>query len=118
MNNRVITIFYSSREIGGRPDPVDLWPVCPACEKALGIKSEDKRATSVVPPEAMPLVFSAEQAALELGFTLELVDINQLPFVQRMKLKLQGIPIPSIKIGDDYIDGSPTKDEIVYYLSN
>jgi len=84
----------------------------------MGVKAKDSEVKSLVPPEAMPLVFSAEQAALELGFTLEIVDINQLPLIQRMRFKLLGIPIPCVKIGDDYVDGSPTKDEIIHHMSN
>jgi hypothetical protein len=61
----------------------------------------------------MPLVFSAELAAQELGVTFELIDINRLNMIQRMNERLNGKPIPRVSIGDDFVGATATKDEII-----
>lgn len=94
-----------------------LQPVCHSCEKKLGSKTKDSRSTVHVPAEAMPLIFSAELAAQQLGITFNLVDINQMSVIQRLKFKLQGIPIPCVKIGDEFISGLSTKDEIIAQIA-
>ena len=90
-----------------------LQPICHACDKALGLNKKNKQLIESIPPEVMPLIFSAELAAKELGIILELVDINQMSVFQRIKIKLKGMPIPCLKIGEEFIFGNPTKDEII-----
>ena len=117
LNGLEFTVFFSSRSFGGHKGREGLWPVCHSCDKALGLKNNDEISKSI-PPEAMPLVFSAEQAAIELGIKLVLVDINQMPFFQKLKFKLLGKPIPCLKIGEKIICGIPTKEEILeFYYS-
>ena len=105
-----IRVFFSSKTIGGFKGREGFAPVCHACEKRLGKTSELKE---VVPPEAMTLAFSAELAAEELGTSLEFIDITRLTLVQRMNERLNGKPVPRISIGEKFITGSPTKDEII-----
>ena len=61
----------------------------------------------------MTLAFSGELAAKELGIDLELIDIARLPLSQRMNERLNGKPIPRLSIGNEFLTGSPTKDEII-----
>ena len=107
-----IRVFYSSRTFGGFKGRSGLEPVCHSCDKQLGI-TKDSEVRKVVPAEVMPLVFSAELAAQELGVTFELIDINRLSIIERMNERLNGKPVPRVSIGDDFVDGSATKDEIV-----
>ncbi|MGY5875408.1 MAG: hypothetical protein RTU30_06660 [Candidatus Thorarchaeota archaeon] len=117
MNDQVITVFYSSRAIGGYTGREGTWMVCHSCDKALGVKAKEVYSGDLIPPEVMPLVFSAELAAQELGVTFELIDIKHIPVFQRLRFKIQGRPIPCVKIGDEFINGTPTKDEIVEFHS-
>jgi hypothetical protein len=105
-----IRIFFSSKTVGGFKGRQGMQPVCHSCDKTLGKSNELHK---VVPPDAMTLVFPAEIAANELGTTMELVNITQMPFRQRMNERLNGLPVPRISIGDEFITGHPTKDEIV-----
>jgi hypothetical protein len=107
-----ICVFYSSKTFGGFKGRSGLEPVCHSCDKKLGI-TKDGEVRMVVPTDAMPLVFTAELAAQELGVPFEMVDINRLGVVQRMNERLNGRPIPRISIGDSFITGTPTKDEII-----
>ena len=111
-----IRVFFSSKTIGGFKGREGFAPVCHACEKRLGKNNE---LIEFVPSEAMTLVFSAELASQELGVSLELIDVNQLSLAQRMNERFNGKPIPRISIGERFIAGSPTKDEIItlYHLS-
>ena len=107
-----IRVFYSSKTFGGFKGRTGLEPVCHSCDKRLGIV-KDSEVREVIPTEVMPLVFSAELAAQELGVGFELVDINRLSIVQRMNERLNGKPVPRVSIGDDFIDSSATKDQII-----
>jgi len=105
-----IRVFFSSKTVGGFKGRRGMEPVCHSCDKKQGTTSE---LTEVVPPEAMSLTFSAELASRELGVKLDLVDTTRLTLSQRMNERLNGKPIPRISIGDKFITGSPTKDEII-----
>lgn len=105
-----IRVFFSSKTVGGFKGRRGMEPVCHSCDKRLGNTNELRE---VVPPEAMTLAFSAELAAKELGINIELIDITQLNLVQRMNERLNGKPVPRISIGEIFITGSPTKDEII-----
>ena len=105
-----IRVFFSSKTIGGFKGRKGLEPVCHSCDKRLGKTSELRE---VVPPEAMTLAFSAELASKELGINIELIDIARLTLAQRLNERLNGKPIPRIGIGEKFITGSPTKDEII-----
>ena len=106
-----IRVFFSSKTVGGFKGRRGMEPVCHSCDKKLGKTNELKE---VVPPEAMTLVFSAELASRELGVNLELIDVTRLTLAQRMNERLNGKPIPRISIGEKFITGSPTKDEIIH----
>jgi hypothetical protein len=106
----IIRVFFSSKTVGGFKGRRGMEPVCHSCDKKLG-KSNEMR--EVVPPEAMTLAFSAELAARELGIDIELIDIAQLTLVQRLNERLNGKPIPRISIGEKFITGDPTKDDII-----
>ena len=105
-----IQVFFSSKTLGGFKGRRGMEPVCHSCDKKLGKTNE---LTEVVPPEAMTLAFSAELAARELGINIELIDINRLKLIQRMNERLNGKPIPRISVGEKFITGDPTKDEII-----
>ena len=107
-----IRVFFSSKTYGGLKGRTGLEPVCHSCDKHLGI-AQDAEVRTVIPTEAMPLVFSAELAAKELRVPFELIDINRLSMIQRMNERLNGKPVPRVCIGDDFVDGSATKDEII-----
>ncbi|MHA1962334.1 MAG: hypothetical protein ACW99U_19190 [Candidatus Thorarchaeota archaeon] len=113
-NSHSIRVFFSSKTLGdfkGRKGLEPVW-TCHYCDKKLGVARSSER-RDVLPPEVMPLVFSAELASQVLGVSLELVDINRLNMVQRMNERLNGKPVPRVCIGEDFITGSPTKDEII-----
>ncbi len=105
-----IRVFFSSKTVGGFKGRQGMQPVCHSCDKKLGMTNE---LTEVIPPDAMNLVFSAKLAAKDLGIDIELIDINRLPLVQRMNEKLNGKPVPRIGVGERFITGTPTKDEII-----
>ena len=105
-----IRVFFTSKTVGGFKGREGFAPVCHACEKRLGKNDELKE---VVPPDAMTLAFSAELASRELGVNLELIDITRLTLAQRLTERLNGRPVPRISIGERFITGSPTKDEII-----
>jgi len=105
-----IRIFFSSKTVGGFKGRRGMEPICHSCDKKLGNTSELKK---VVPPAAMTLAFSAELAAKELGIDIELIDVTRLPLAQRMNERLNGKPIPRLSIGEKFITGDPTKDEII-----
>ncbi len=105
-----IHVFFSSKTVGGFKGRIGMEPVCHSCDKKLGKTSELRE---VIPPEAMTLAFSAELAARELGIKIELIDITRLTLVQRMNERMNGKPVPRISIGDRFVTGSPTKDEII-----
>ncbi len=105
-----IHVIFSSKTVGGFKGRKGMEPVCHSCDKKLGKTSELRE---VVPPETMALVFSAELAARELGTNIELVDITRFTLVQRMNERLNGKPVPRISIGEKFITGSPTKDEVI-----
>ncbi len=114
LNDNGIRVFFSSKTIGifkGREGMIHL---CHACDRNFGIQNEYRQ---VIPPEIMTLVFSAELASQELGVNLRLIDINRLNLGQRMKEKVNGKPIPRISIGEEFIAGNPTKDEIIALYS-
>ena len=105
-----IRVFFSSKTVGGFKGRRGMEPVCHSCDKKLGKTSELRE---VVPPEAMTLAFSAELAARELGIDIELIDVTRLTLARRMNERMNGKPIPRISIGEKFITGSPTKDEII-----
>lgn len=116
LNDTGIRVFFSSKTIGIFTGREGMIHVCHTCDRNFGIQNEYEQ---VIPPEIMALVFSAELASQELGVDLRLIDINRLNLVQRMKEKVNGKPIPRISIGEKFITGDPTKDEIIalYYRS-
>ena len=105
-----IRVFFSSKTIGVFKGREGMVHVCHTCDRNFGIENEYEQ---VIPPEIMALVFSAELASQELGVSLRLIDINRLNLVQKMKHKMNGKPIPRISIGEKFITGDPTKDEII-----
>ncbi|MHA2423538.1 MAG: hypothetical protein ACXAEF_02050 [Candidatus Thorarchaeota archaeon] len=92
---------------------IGYMPVCYSCEDRLGLKKKDQSGNHLVPPEVMPLIFSAKSAAEELGSAFELIDICRLPFSKRLILRLSNKPIPRVSIGEQHLVGSPTKQEII-----
>ena len=111
-----IWVFFSSKTIGVFQGREGMIHVCHTCDRNFGIQNEYEQ---VIPPEIMTLVFSAKLASQELGVNLRLVDINRLNLIQRLKEKVNGKPLPRICVGEKFITGDPTKDEIValYYRS-
>ncbi len=116
-NPKGISVFYQSRTIGGRPGRIGLEPVCHSCEKALGLKSDDTL-TTLVPPEALPLVFSAQAAATELGVPFKIIDISQLSLLERLKTYISSKPVPRINIGEEFMTGTPTTQDIIDFYLN
>ena len=109
-NAYTIRIFFSSKKVGGFKGRYGMQHVCHSCDKKLGKGNELQE---VVPPEAMTLAFSGERAARELEVDIKLIDVSRLPLVQRMNERLNGKPVPRISIGEKFVSGSPTKDEII-----
>ncbi len=119
-NGESIRVFFSSKTIGGGfKGRKGLEPVCHSCDKKLGIVNESN-VRVVIPSDVMPLVFSAELAAKELGIGFEVIDINRMSMVQRMNERLNGKPVPRVCIREECIAGSPSKDEIIalYHFSS
>ena len=116
LNDNGIRVFFSSKTIGIFKGREGMIHVCHTCDRNFGIQNEYEQ---VIPPEIMALVFSAELASQELGVNFRLIDINRLSLVQRMKEKVSGKPIPRICVGEKFITGDPSKDEIIalYYRS-
>ena len=110
LSDNGIWVFFSSKTIGVFKGREGMVHVCHTCDRNFGIENEYEQ---VIPPEIMALVFSAELASQELGVNLRLIDINRLNLVKRMKEKVNGKPVPRIVIGERFISGSPTKDEII-----
>ncbi len=110
LSDNGIRVFFSSKTIGVFKGREGMIHVCHTCDRNFGIENEYQQ---VIPPEIMALVFSAELASQELGVNLKLIDINQLNLVERMKERVNGKPIPRISIGEIFITGDPTKDEII-----
>ncbi|MFW9792735.1 MAG: hypothetical protein ACFFEE_00410 [Candidatus Thorarchaeota archaeon] len=109
-NEDCIRVFFSSKTVGGFKGRIGMEPVCLSCDKILG-KSNELR--EIVLPEALSLAVSAELASYELRINLELADINRLNMFQRLNERLNGKPIPRVSIGQEFIIGSSTKDEII-----
>ena len=110
LNDNGIWVFFSSKTIGVFKGREGMVHVCHTCDRNFGIENEYEQ---VIPPEIMAIVFSAELASRELGVSLRLIDVNRLSLVQKMKEKVNGKPIPRIAIGERFISGEPTKDEII-----
>ena len=111
-NYKTIRVFFSSRTIGGSKGRKGLEPVCYSCDKKMGmVRSSEVRV--LVPSEVMPLFFSAELAAKELGIGFEAIDTNRMSIIERMTEKTNRKPVPRVSIGEDFLTGSPTKDEII-----
>jgi hypothetical protein len=110
LDDNGIWVFFSSKTIGVFTGREGMIHVCHTCDRNFGIQNEYEQ---VIPPEIMTLVFSAELASKELGVNLRLIDINRLNMVQKMKEKMNGKPIPRICVGEKFITGDPTKDEII-----
>jgi hypothetical protein len=68
-----------------------------------------------IPSDQMPLLYAARDAANEIGCDLEFVDVSQLSFMQRMKERLVGNPIPRMIIGDRILAGVSSKEEIIKF---
>ena len=107
-----IRVVFSTQSTGGFQARMGLEPVCPSCEKRLGI-SRNPQTTLVIPQEISSLIFSARLAAEELDVELELLDISSLSIVQRLKELANGKPVPRVEIGDEFLTGFPTKQDII-----
>jgi len=107
-----IYIHYTSRTTGGFKGREGLAPVCHSCDKKLGVGGTAEIQAGI-PSDVMPLVFSAQLASEELGVKFELIDTNRLNLVQQMKERFNGKPIPRVSVGQEYITGFLTKDEII-----
>jgi hypothetical protein len=70
-----------------------------------------------IPSEHMPLLYAVRDAAKDLGCDLEFVDVSQLSFMQRMKERLVGNPIPRMIVGDRILAGVSSKDEIIEFYN-
>ena len=110
LNDNGIRVFFSSKTIGVFKGREGMVHVCHTCDRNFGIQREYEQ---VIPPEIMSLVFSAELASEELGISLRIIDVNRLNLVHKIKEKVNGKPIPRISIGEKFITGNPTKDEII-----
>ncbi|TFG27830.1 hypothetical protein EU528_12170 [Candidatus Thorarchaeota archaeon] len=110
LNDNGICVFFSSKTVGVFKGREGMVHVCHTCDRNFGIQNEYEQ---VIPPEIMKLVFSAELASQELELSLKLIDVNRLNLVHRMKEMVNGKPIPRISIGEKFISGEPTKDEII-----
>jgi hypothetical protein len=100
-NGHTIRVFFSSTTIGGFKGREGLAPVCYSCEKKSGARRNDE-VRVLVPSEVMPLIFSAELAAEELGIGFELIDVNRMSIVQRMSERVNGKPVPRVCIEDEF----------------
>ena len=109
-----ICIYYTSRTTGGFKGREGLAPVCHSCDKKLGVGGTAQVQASI-PSDVMPLVFSVQLASEELGVEFELIDTNRLSIVQQMKERFNGKPIPRISVGQEYITGFLSKDEIIEF---
>ena len=112
LNDNGIRVFFSSKTIGVFKGREGIVHVCHSCDRNFGIQNEYRQ---IIPPEIMTLVFSAELASRELGIDLELIDVNRLKLVHRMKEMMNGKPLPRITIGEAFISGELTKDEIIAF---
>ncbi|MGY5865780.1 MAG: hypothetical protein RTV41_14350 [Candidatus Thorarchaeota archaeon] len=113
-NGFIIRVFFSSTTIGGLKGRKGLEPVCYSCEKSMGV-ARDSEVRVLVPSEVMPLFFSAELAAKELGVGFEAIDINRMSIVQKLSEKTNRKPVPRVSVGEDFLVGSPTKNEIIRF---
>jgi len=113
VNDLCIRVFYSSRTVGTSSDRMGFMHACHSCEERLGLKKKDQSGTHLVPPEVMPVIFSAKSAAKEVGVECEIIDINQLSRRERLTHLLSGKPLPRVSISDSFLTGIPTKQEII-----
>jgi hypothetical protein len=88
-------------------------PVCHSCESRLGLKKKDQSGEHLVPPEVMPMIYSAKSAAEEVGAEFELIDISKLPITKRLRMLLSNKPIPRVCIGTHTLAGIPTTQDII-----
>lgn len=68
------------------------------------------KAGRMIPEEHRILLDAASRAAEKLGCELEVVDVSDYGFIQKMRAK--GV-IPRIEIGERILTGLPTSNEIV-----
>jgi hypothetical protein len=116
-NRYCIRVFFSSRNVGGFKGREGMAPVCHSCEKRLGVK-RSAATREEIPPEVLPIVFSAQRASEELGISLELIDVNRLSTFEKMKEKMNGKPLPRVSVGEDFLTGSLSKAEIVEFYKH
>ena len=101
---RLISVFYASKTVGGFKGREGMNPVCHSCDKRLG-KSGEVTSREGIPPEAVPLVFVAQAASEQVHSALEFIDVAGMSTLERMKERIGGRPLPRISIGSGPIPG-------------
>ncbi|MFW9920094.1 MAG: hypothetical protein ACFFED_10870 [Candidatus Thorarchaeota archaeon] len=113
MTNRPsIRVVYSTKSIGSIRGRTGLESVCHNCDRQLGIVRDFQKIVAI-PQEISSLIFCVQLAAEALDVELELVDSSSMSIVQRLKEMVNGKPIPRIEIGEVFLTGFPTKQEII-----
>ena len=64
----------------------------------------------MIPQDHLILLDAATRAAEKLGLCLEVIDISEISFFQKRKMKSM---VPRIEIGKEIMTGLPTSDDIV-----
>ncbi|UCE10951.1 MAG: hypothetical protein JSW61_03200 [Candidatus Thorarchaeota archaeon] len=80
---------------------------------SVPFSDKDGKSNRIVPPDVMPLIYSAKAAADEIGCKLIVIDIATMGFREKRRSKVTSLPIPRVQVGLEVLPGIPTKAEIL-----
>jgi len=113
----IVVVFRSQEVVTGSAD----WRGIHLCDYGhvmsgggvVPLSDMQGKADRFVPQDQYPLVYAASLAARRLGCEIVYVDLATLPLIQRVREQLRGLPVPRVVVGDRYLTGTPSSDEIV-----
>ena len=111
--NSTLRVFIESKSQTLQAADMDTvgHPICSGTNSTDWSNATGK-AGRMVPEEHRILLDAATRAAEKLACAIEVIDVSNYGFFQKMRSK--GI-IPRIEIGEWILTGLPTSDEIVQY---
>ncbi len=107
-----VKVFIESRSETFQAADMDTvgHPVCTGTNTTDWESGSLGKGGRIVPQEHMILLDAASRAAEKLGLALEIIDISDLGFFQKRKMKQFA---PRVEIGEVILTGLPTSSEIV-----
>ena len=111
-----VKVFVASLEISSHFGNTDeMCKYCTSSHRTEIVTQQLKHSigsNSYLPNDQREIVNMTREFCKENNFEMEVVDIANLKFLEKMKLAFKGIKAPSIVFEDNVVNKKPTKEQL------